>query len=324
MNDYAQALEAIVKDSGLLVNKTTRSWIFNCPKCSKPKLYFLKSRPKFVCWKCADIFGFRGKAEFGLAELLGQDIDAVRRKLYGTDIQLEASLDLSWDADEELDEEGEVVAEFTPFFWPHNFHPIEHHWSKRGQDYLAGRGVPLDIAVQYGIRYSPGKQAVAFPFQVGEYLLGWQERLIIPTEYYTDQGLVVLPKNHNPPGMPKDSLLGFVDRIQGDWAVLTEGPVTSLHCHPCGGNIWLGGKNWSDQQIQLLKNAGVRKLYIALDPDAYQASNNLIDAYWRDFELYDMVPRFKGDWGDVGFDQAYQAFKTAPRVTNYFRYHYFS
>lgn len=323
MSQFSEALEAIIKDSGLLVDKTSRSWILNCPKCSRPKLYFLKDKPKFVCWRCADVHGFRGRPEHALAEVTGETLDALRQKLYGTDTPHVGQLDLSWGEEDDFEEDGEVVQEITPFFWPHNFHPIEHEWSKKGAAYLEGRGIPLDIAVQYGIRYCPGKQAVVFPIQVGQYLLGWQERVVIPTKYIVDGETIEIPKNHNPPGMPRGELIGFTDKIVGDWVVFCEGPITAAKAHKCGGNIWTGGSNWSDQQIQLLKNHGVRKIYNALDPDAYQSSNRLIRTWYNDFEFYNMVPS-KGDLGDLDFDTVRQMFDSAERIERHFRYSYFA
>lgn len=309
--DFASNLEALIKESGLPYRSSPRSWTLACPKCSKSKLAFLKRKPKFRCWVCAETHGFRGLPEYGLTEILQLSLDEIRQKLYGTDVQHTSLLDLHWGEDD-IEEEDEGV-ETTLFFWPHNFHPIDHPFSERGAEYLAGRGIPLDIAKQYGVRYCPGKQSVAFPVQSGPYLLGWQERVIIPTKYYVDGETIEIPKNHNPAGMSKTAMIMFANRITSDHALLAEGPISSIKGHLCGGNIATIGKAVDPMQIQLLKNAGVRKLYIGLDPDAAAEINRLIRDQRYDFQLYDMVPE-TGDLGDMSFEEVYEMFKRAQPI----------
>lgn len=315
-----EILRSFVEGSGLSYDENSVSWIFTCPRCNKAKKLYLRKRDgRFVCWRCKEIDNFQGRPEYALCELTSQSIADVCRFLYG-DIPLRA--DSTFDARiEDFFSEGDGIdddaVEHNVIKWPHDFYRIEDvFWSKRGAEYLKLRGIPTGIAQKYGIRYSPELRRVFFPIGERGCLYGYQGRLIIPHEYEDEDGeKKEVPKILSSKGVRRDRLLMFSDRLEGsEHAVLCEGPVDAIKAHYCGGNVATMGKEVSHYQIQLLLNSGVKRVYIALDPDATEAIERLVTEMNGDVELYNMIPQTVGksvDLGAMSFQEVYGLFLSA-------------
>lgn len=324
MSDYTPAdpivLRDLVEGSGISYAENNVSWIFECPRCGKAKkLYLRKKDGRFACWRCKETDGFQGRPEYALAELFGESVKSVQSKLYGNapltaELWLDVKL-IDFFGDGEVDEDfGE---EETVLQWPYDFYPIEAPEARRGREYLAGRGVPLSIAKQYDIRYCPEKRRVYFPVAGQGNLYGWQGRLIVPHEFEVDGVMKSVPKILSSEDIQRERRLMFADRLRGsDHAVLCEGPVDALKAHYCGGNVATMGKAVSRGQIELVRCSGVRKLYLALDPDAAEEMERIAFDLAVDVELYEMVPKSLGkvDLGVLRFDEVYELFLSAPRV----------
>jgi hypothetical protein len=161
-------LLAVIKESGLSFKETTRSFVFDCPRCLKAgKLYMLKKDGRFICWVCA-ADNFKGRAEFALTELTGLSIRELRNRLYGLDAPSgEAFLTINltewFDDDEDYIAEALYQPVLLPVEWPLDFYPIDHPWSFRGREYLEGRGIDQALALQYDLRYCPPQRRVVFP-----------------------------------------------------------------------------------------------------------------------------------------------------------------
>jgi hypothetical protein len=108
----------------------------------------------------------------------------------------------------------------------------------------------------------------------------------------------------------------FFDRLQGQkHAVLCEGPMDALKAHLCGGNVASMGKAVSRAQLQLLRNAGVERLYIALDPDAQEEANRIARQVGMDMKVYNMMaPAPYKDLGEMHFDAVRELFQSARRM----------
>lgn len=330
-------LEAFIEASGLSFRQNSVSWIFTCPRCNKNlKLYLRKRDGRFVCWSCRTETGFQGKAEYALTELTGLPIKEVRRVLYGQrDIEGSSAfcaLDVGdfFGNGEELDVDA---VEIPTMYWPYDdYFPIADRRAAKGRAYLEGRGVPLEIASQYGIRYSAKKRKVVFPVEIGGRLVGWQERTILPTERWDEakQDLVVTAKMLSSKGIPTAQTVMFLDRLAGkDYVVVSEGPLDAIKLHHAGGNICTMGKGVTDGQRATMRdsgrlsrsevgafaNSGIKRIYLALDPDAAVETTRLISDF-SDLETYLIsVPRPFKDFGDMSLDAAYGAFLTAQKVT---------
>jgi hypothetical protein len=318
-----EALRAFIDSSGLSFDQNSVSWIFTCPRCNKSKKLYLRKRDgRFVCWRCKETDNFQGRPEFALSELTGQPLGDVCRFLYGDiplrlDTSFEAKLEDFFGEGDEIDDEAfehEIVK------WPHDFFPIDDPvHSKRGADYMRNRGVPLRLQKEYGLHYSPEQKRVFFPIGERGYLYGYQGRLIVPHQYEDEETgeTKEVPKILSSKGVRRDRLLMFADRLRGcDHAVVCEGPVDAIKAHFCKGNVATMGKEISTRQIKLLLNSGVKRIYIALDPDAVESIERLISQMNGDVEVYEMVPQRLGEKLDLGamtFEEVYSLFLNAKR-----------
>lgn len=318
----SKALHEILDDAGLLHNDRSRtSYILTCPRCNKSKkLYIRKKDGRFVCWRCRETDGFAGRPEYALTELTGMSISTIRQRLYGFARAEEGgdTLDITLDDFfEEGDEIDEDAYEFVSIPWEWDCYRIDQPEATKGADYLAARGISMEVALQYDLRYQPRRRRVLFPVVTGGRLLGWQGRYISDTLAVNDLGeLVETPKVLSTREIPRDRTFMFADRIVGsEHAVLCEGPVDALKAHLCGGNVASMGKAVSQAQINRLRNAGIKRLYFALDPDAASETGRLVRELADDLECYWMVPpKPYKDLGEMPMEQVYNLFRNAERV----------
>jgi hypothetical protein len=321
-------LRQLLVESGLQYTQNGKSYVFTCPRCKgKKKLFMRKADGRFVCWKCKETDGYQGRPEFALADLLDQTIKQVAGRLYGgaytpTGVFLDVRVtDFFDDGDEDDDVEEEIVS-LPTVLWPFDYYELDHPFAAKGVRYLANRGVPVDIAMQYGIRYWPEGQRVIFPVQDAGSLYGWQGRLIIPHQYVdpeTGEDREAL-KIQSSKAIPRERVLMFADRLQGvDHAVLGEGPVDAIKAHLCGGNVSPMGKAVGPEQMGLLLNHGIKRFYSGLDPDAADEFMRLVRTYYDDVEIYQLAVQVKGakekpDLGAMDFKDVYDLFVGAERV----------
>ncbi len=317
-------LAELVEDSGLVLKKNSKSWILTCPRCGKKgKLYIRRKDGRFVCWVCKETDGYQGRPEYVLSDLLGQHVQVLQGILYGTTVPSSLFfdpkiIDFCDDDDDEIIELDEAF-QLEQAYWPPDFYPIDHPFSERGLKYLEGRGIPLDLALAYGIRYCPPKRRVVFPVEVEGKLVGWQERLIIEHRNFNEDLAVWMetPKALTKSGMKRDSVLMFGDRMKNcEHVILCEGPVDAIKAHKCGGNVATMGKAVTPKQVELLKNGGVKRVYFGLDRDAAKEIQRLFEEFRAaGIECYDMRPPLNAhDLGDMTFDAVNDLFLSAERI----------
>ncbi len=318
-------LRQLLVETGLQYTQNSRSYIFTCPRCKgRRKLFMQKKDGRFVCWKCKETDGYQGRPEFALADLLGQTVKQVSSRLYKgtyspTSVFLDVRVEDFYGEDEEGEEE-EIIS-LPRVLWPFDYYPLDDPFAARGVKYLEGRGIPVDIAMQYGIRYWPEGQRVVFPVSSGPELYGWQGRLVIPTAYVDENGEDrEMLKIQSSREIPRERVLMFSDRLLGyEHAVLGEGPVDAIKAHLCGGNVSPMGKAVGREQMGLLLNHGIKKFYSGLDPDAADEFMRLVRTYFDDVEIYQMVARVGGakekpDLGAMDFKDVKELFLGAERV----------
>lgn len=310
-------LKGFIQESGLNPRQNSVSYIFDCPRCGKAKkLYVRKKDGRFVCWYCRTIEGFEGKPEFAFAEILQVPVKYVASKLYFGPVDAEGVY-LDYDLKEWQDEDEQAEEPLKILQWPFDYYPIQDKKSARGIKYLEEeRGIPLEVAVQYGIRYAPTKKRVVFPVAAGESLYGWQERLVVPNKWWSEEDEVWKEtlKAISSKEIPRDRMMMFADRLVGsDHAIITEGPVDAIKAHLCGGNVCMMGKGVSQRQIGLVKNSGVKKVYLALDPDAGDETERLAVEF-SEMEVYLMNPSPYKDLGEMTMQQVRVLYDNAPRI----------
>jgi hypothetical protein len=328
----AAALEAFLKDSGLSYKTGSKSYIFTCPRCRKPeKLWIFRDGTSFICFKCADHTHFQGAPEYALKELSGRTLAEVRKQLYGVEaVDIDAGallIDINLNPQPPDDvAEFDFSLDFTPdLAWPLDCHELNTAEGKPGAKYLSGRGIPLEIAMEYDIRYNSIYKSVCFPMLVDGRLLGWQARTTkeLLYEVETPEGKVLKErlKSLNTKEMPVERFVMFQDRLKdSEHCVLCEGPVDALKAHFFGGNIATMGKRVRSAQVAHIAKYGIKNVYVALDPDAATSIEALVD----DIERFGMtaykvvIPRFvmkngklAKDLGDLPFDVATEAIAEA-------------
>jgi hypothetical protein len=298
--------------------QNSKSYILACPRCSKKDKLFIRKRDgRFVCWVCKERDNFQGAPEYALAEITGRSISELRALLYGSETisgEVSLALDLTDFYD---DSQEEVTSRYVPEVVPSpDFRDLDNDYSAPGVAYLASRGIPLEIAKEYGIMYWPAQSRVVFPVISKGKLLGWQSRTIKPSEYIDEEGdLIKIPKALTYHGLAKDQVLMFSDRIVGEHAVLTEGPVDAVKAHLCGGNVASLGKAVSRSQINALRFSGIKKLYLGLDLDASDEIARLVRTFYGEIQLFDMRPPKGLDLGAMSFEEVYKLYKNAVEVS---------
>lgn len=322
------ALKALVENSGVAFRQTTRSYVFNCPRCGKKdKLMMFKKDGRFICWVCAETSGFKGRPEYALVELLGDlSIAEIRKALYGSAERVDAKafslslVDFYADAEEVPADVAESVKGRK---WPLDHFPIDHQFSEKGRAYLLSRGVSLETARKYDIRYCPPEKRVIIPVKIGEKLVGWQARAIFPTEWVNEDG-----ETRNAPKIlttgPRDNVVMFQDNLMdAEHVIVCEGPFDALKCDLVGGAIATMGKVISPRQLALIKGCGARKIYVALDLDAGTEAMKLAKEFGgyspagEPYEVYRLTPApGYGDIGDMPPELVIEQIKSAERINS--------
>jgi hypothetical protein len=159
---------------------------------------------------------------------------------------------------------------------------------------------------------------VAFPVELEGRLVGFQERTVLKeTKLWSDEldRFTETPKVLSSKGIPREQLVMFGDRLAGvEHVVLCEGPIDAIKAHLCGGNVATMGKAVSKGQIALLRANGIKKIYLALDPDAAEETARLAREF-GDLEVYLMhAPAGYKDLGAMSMEAVRDLFTSAPRV----------
>jgi hypothetical protein len=327
-------LRQIIEASGLSYKQNSVSYIFTCPKCLKDdKLYLRKRDGRFTCWVCKETDNYQGRPEYALADLMLLPLSQVKQVLYGVVVPTTAdALDLQLgDFFGEGDEVDREAVELPTRVFPYHYYPISHPLAHRGLTYLENRGIPLDVAMEYHLRFSPVERRVIFPVEVGSRLVGWQGRTVVDNQWWDEERekYVEVSKILSSKDIPTANTVMFANRLKGSsHVVVCEGPVDAMKAHLCGGNVATMGKAIGQGQIKtirdperltrldvgLFSNSGIEKVYLALDPDAARETARLVREF-SDLAVYVMTPppQYK-DFGEMTFEQVYQVFQTAERV----------
>jgi hypothetical protein len=311
-----------IKDLGLSYKETSGSFVFNCPLCGgKEKLYIRKSDGLFKCFRCAVENNFKGKLEYAIIELTDLPLKLVKKQLYSFEETPTGNQVFNLkDIFEEKEEDEDVVKEdlLPSLKWPYYCIPIDHPGAKKGQDYLASRGIPLEIASYYKIRYSPQDLAIIFPVYMGEKLLGWQFRTINSTKIWQEYKYIETTKAWSSPNLPSDRCLMFFNQLQDSkHAVLTEGPVDAMKCHLVGGNVAMMGKQLSNKHVEIILRSGIKLIYIGIDPDAFLELDPIKRKFGEDIELRRIelkISSKKIDLGELSFEEAHRVVLSAPTM----------
>ncbi len=162
------------------------------------------------------------------------------------------------------------------------------------------------------MRYSTKHRAVVFPVRHGGALVGWQFRTIDPVKYeLPGGGFSTRLRLWSSRGTWRSRAVMFGERVTSDFAVLCEGPVDALKCDLVGGNVCSMGTAVGEGQVRTLLMAGVRRLYLAFDPDAAGGFSELIARFPGVEGKLVQVPKGFKDLGAMTLEQVKQAVEGA-------------
>jgi hypothetical protein len=327
----ADRLREFIEDQGLSFKKNSRSFIFDCPRCrGKEKLYMEQRNGRFKCMKCATGERFQGRPEFALAALATVPLRDVRNFLYGvsfTGVAVEIDLEIAdfFGEDDIIDVDA---VDIPTMAYPLEYWPIDHKHAQRGAEYLAGRGIGMEMAKKYHLRFSPQERRVIFPVELGTRLVGWQKRLVVPDAVWSpeEEKTFTAAKMLSSKDVPTAHVVMFANRLVGyEHAVICEGPIDAIKADSCGGNVATMGKSigagqiktirdperLTREQISVLSTSGIKRVYLALDPDAARETSRLVREF-SDLETYVMMPpRGRKDFGECSYQETYECFKNA-------------
>lgn len=295
MSDRAaqDRLERMLNQAGGFFREGT-ALVATCPRCRKQKLHFRIATPddpkiknrfpfRFECFSggCSRD-RFSGRPEFALAEMLGIRPGAARRELLGQGDPFTAAatfsdLDLDFEKEDELPLQIEAL---PPLEWPGSYFPIDHPRSARGAAYMEGRGVPIEIAKQYGVRYSVEERSVIFPIEDRGRLVGWQSRLVVSHFWVDDEGIRHEGvKARTSKGFQRHHWM-FGDRLlESPHAFVLEGPFDAIKAHLCGGNAAATGKKITPALLAALSAYPWRDLYCGLDRGTAPETERLVGEF---------------------------------------------
>lgn len=286
--------------------ETARSYIFDCPACGgHKKLYIQKEDGRAACFKGKSSKCPRpgSDASYALSLLAHISITDAKNELFGVAQQLGEDIRVSFD--EPAARERKPL---QPGTLPVDIMMIDDPNAQDGLNYLTGRGLTLDVLKSQGVMYRPTTRMVVFPVILNGVLYGWQGRAIdpVPKERRMD----------NLPGEWKGRTVMFHKNIVGqEFAVIAEGPVSAMKFAKVGNYVATMGKEISSEQFKLIRESGVKRVYIALDLDAFDKINKIRETLSGIHCFLVEVPAHREDFGDCTYDECLLAFNNSSLLT---------
>jgi Zn ribbon nucleic-acid-binding protein len=318
--DLKDRIIEIIQEEGLQVREHAKTLHTTCPACGKSdKLSILKENGATICYRGS--CGFKGWFEDWIAQTAGVSPKEAKARLMGP-TRL-SSYDLP-DAAVQVDDSPKSIR------WPiQGLVSIASEYFQEGKRYLESRGIPADVAAEYGILYGPDTSSLQPPHM--------QRRVFIPVvrekRCYGFQARAIdkVPEKdrmRNNEGFRRDRFLMFEDRLDAvRHAIVAEGPFDAIKFHLAGGNVATMGKVVTEKQLELIRSRRPVAVYLALDDDAGEE----IMALSRQFTcpVYHVtVPDSaiarcraagkKADFGECTFDEAVQAVRDAVLIDESF------
>lgn len=305
--------------------ENARSFIFDCPACGGPeKLYIEKSNGRSICFKhkteqCPTSRTPLIKVLSLISEVPYEDVkNILTEKITVTAGEiLEEPMIPNISAPNLPPKKITVPLEpIKPEQYPPGLMPIRALQDNEGMVsegimYLSSRGLDIKNLEKFGVCYSTYMRRVVFPVVHQNKCYGWQARTI-------DKN--VEPRMYNLPGEWKTRTLMFYDNIVGsEFAIVAEGAISALKFALVGGFVATMGKLVSNEQLDLILEAGVQNIFLALDPDAipemceivskiYNKTNGLVQCFLV------KVPDGKEDFGDCTYEECKTAFELAEPI----------
>lgn len=320
-----EALVDLLRSEGLDFYNSANSLILNCPECGKQKWAIRKTDGYSKCYHCGD--EFKGFSDYTLSIVLKRSKSDLSKLLYGVNYTTEKTeivTENRWvDHWEEETDQGIEVTDVQS--WPPEMiHGPDHYEldsaiGKPGLEYLQSRGIDLELAKEYGIKYNAAKQRVILPIVVEGVLRGWQGRQIKSYKYTDKKGRERESPKILTEGEVGGKVLIFQDRLKNSpHGLIVEGPFDAIKCHLIGGNAATMGKSVTSAQLDIyVRYFGLKKLYIGLDADASEDIMRIArDMTWyKDVEVYQLeAAPGREDLGAGTLEENLEQFRLAKKI----------
>ena len=245
--------------------------IRECPNCGKDKFKFFVNTEKrlFNCYHCAWGYGIYDIC-VAMAGVSGRHINDIKLELANSVVPVLPDEEYAAHIAKLFDQKFvEEPLEIEPTFIPGNvkFGGLS---GKRVRDYGLSRGITEEMFSAFKLRFSVRLRNfrgyfLVFPIYFKGMAVGWQGRRITNSEpryVSTDHIANWL--------WPIDQHLDSIERTKA--VILVEGVFDAIALWKLGvPGLCTFGKKITRNQVKLLKKLGVRTLYLAWDPDAWEA-----------------------------------------------------
>jgi len=300
-------LKQLLTEYGYSVTENAQSIVTTCPICNRAKkLYLFLDTGYGKCMRCNTDFSpallvvyITGCTWQEAFKVLGKV-----NKLKGSQRNQLPDL-LSYKSNIKQKPQEEI----KEFKMPYDFFKLVDNHTKFPEaiEYLKKRNIRAEEIIKFDLRYSPSMKRIIIPVYTHGKCVGWQGRDIT--------GESELPYL-SPSGFKRGSALMGLDKLNPklDYIILSEGPFDFLKLSCYSNVVCSMGKQITKQQLQLIKNTKFKKIYLALDPDAFDLFDKIAYELKPDKELYLMTPpeHYK-DFGECNITEIKHAFKSASK-----------
>lgn len=293
-NNIGEKTQTFLKNHGISFKDTTNSLIVTCPLCFKEKLYFSKLEANFICFSCSE--NLKGSTPYYALSLLTnipiQDIKSEFEVIESKPVH-----------------QVYAISKVTTVYIPQRFIAISDPEAIDGANYLFKRGIDLETAAKYNIKYDPKNRMVVFLCKEGSHYVGYQSRAI-------DKDVPKEKQKYTMSGFEKSKHFLFQEYIKGDSVILAEGPVSAIKFAKTGISFVASmGKAISKAQVDKLLALGVKNVYLGLDRDAFKEINIFIKKYSTVFDIYYLkVPDDEEDFGSCSFEKCVNVYRNSKYV----------
>jgi hypothetical protein len=264
---------------------------YHCPFCHHPKkkLQINLNTQKFHCWVC----DAKGNRISSLLRKLKVDVKIIQKikDIYGDD-------DYNYNPNEDYPEKLELPKEFKQLYIkPKSINPHYNH----AISYLNRRGIGMDLIVRYNIGYCDCGDyggRIIIPSYDGDGELNY----FIARSFYEDSKM----KYKNPP--VSRNVIMFENHINWSEAItLVEGAFDAFSVRR--NVIPLLSKFILPKLKTKIKEMGVKKVNILLDPDAIQSSVKHTEYFLKNGIEVNNIILTEGDAGELGFEKVNKLIK---------------
>lgn len=265
--------------------------VHHCPFCHhhKPKLQINLDTQKWHCWVC-DASGVRVTSLLKKLKVDNKSIQIIR-DIYGDDVY-------QYNQSDDYPEKLELPNEFKQLY--HKPKSLNPHYNN-AITYLKNRGIGMDLIIKYNIGYCDSGD-YGGRIIIPSYDSNGELNYFIARSYYEDSKM----KYKNPP--VSRNVIIFENHINWNEPItLVEGGFDAFSVRR--NVIPLLSKFILQKLKSKIKEMGVKKINILLDPDAINSSLKHTEYFLKNGVEVNNIILKDGDAGELGFKKINELIK---------------